>query len=182
MLPMVQLHAVAQDCSPGIYLQVNKSAEAAQYYLHHSFVRMAENTPKQMPETLQWYYSESLSNNVTYPYLYFVTDEQLRQDALRNREDSNSLETISQCLHLHVLKGLLKLTGISLDVKTGDGHVQKCIPDEHGDNSAFLQFPFTDLKQELNNATQDLFSLTISGSSSNKPRMMTFEKKRMMFV
>ena len=71
------------------------------------------------------------------------------------------------------------MTEVSPDVKTADGQVQKCIPDEHGNNSVFLRFPFSELKAELNLATQNLFLLTISSSSSRMLQMMTFEKRKM---
>ena len=157
MLQMVQSQAVAQGYSPDIYLQANKSAEAAQYYIHCGFVMMEENKPTELPETLFRFYSESSSNNLLIPYVYFVTTEQLRQDSLRNQEDPDAPENVRQRLHLHVLKGLLKMTGISPDVKTGDGQIQKCIPDEHGNSSIFLQFPFSELKQEMNIPTDNLF-------------------------
>ena len=159
LLQMVQMQAVAQGYSPDIYLQANKSTEAAQYYLHWNFVRMAKNEPNQLPETLNRYYSQSKEDNDAGPYLYFVTNEQLRQDAIHNKEDPDAPETIRQHLHLHVLRGLLKSTGIAEDVKSSDGQVQKCLPIDKDKTGLFLKFPFSELKQELDNAMADLLIL-----------------------
>ena len=107
LLQMVQMQAVAQGFSSEIYLQANKSTEAAQFYLHRGFVMMKENDPKLLPETLNRLYFQSKDDNVAAPFLYFVTNEQQIQDAIQNQEDPNAPEIQRQCLHLHVLKGLL---------------------------------------------------------------------------
>ena len=92
LLQVVQMQAVVQGYSPDIYLQANKSAEAAQYYQHRRFVMMQENSPKLLPESLYYLYSQSSDDLSSSSYLYFVTNEQLMEDAIRNNEDPNSPE------------------------------------------------------------------------------------------
>ena len=156
---MVQMQAVAQGFSSDIYLQANKSTEAAQFYLHRGFVMMEENDPKLLPETLNRFYFECKDDNVTVPFLYFVTNEQQIQDAIQNQEDPNAPEIQRQCLHLHVLKGLLTITGVSSDVNASKGQAQNCVPEDTTGSTVFLNFPFSELKQSLNNATKDLLFL-----------------------
>ena len=78
------MQAVAQGFTSEVYLQANKSTEAAQFYQHRGFVMMKENDPKLLPETLNWFYSQAKEDNVAAPFLYFVTNKQQIQDAIQN--------------------------------------------------------------------------------------------------
>ena len=66
MLQLVQMQAIAQGFSPDLYLQANKSVEAAQFYEHQGFVMMEENNPKLLPESLFRFYSESKEDNLMF--------------------------------------------------------------------------------------------------------------------
>lgn len=160
LLQMVQLQAVARGYKPDLYLQANMSAEAATYYEHRGFVKMDANDPKQLPETLQYFYKKS-KNDSTYegPYVNFVTNEQLRRDAISRQDDPDAPETQQEFLHLYALTGMLKTTRVSSDVETVDRQVQSCLPQGSDTSSIFLRFPFSELKSVLNNATEELLLL-----------------------
>ena len=87
LLQMVLLQAVVQGYSCDLYLQSNMSTAAAKYYHHRGFVVTETNDPKMLPETLFTWYKQSKDKDATTPFVYFVTTEELENDAMRNKED-----------------------------------------------------------------------------------------------
>ena len=117
LLQMVQLQAVAQGYSPNLYLQANMSTIAFEYYQHRGFVLAESNDPKLMPETLWNWSQQAKDEKEKNPYVYFVTDKELINDAKSRNEDPDAPEVQAKFMHLLKLKGLLKMTGNSGDVK-----------------------------------------------------------------
>ena len=158
LLQMVQLQAVAQGFSCDLYLQANKAAPAFSYYQHRGFVPTATNDPKHLPATLFTMYQKSLKEqNANNPFVYFATDAELIADAKSRRVDPEAPEVRAEFLHLLKLEGLLKLTGSSDDVK--DVYlVEQCLP-KCSEDTAFLQFPFSDTGLRLNSASKELLLL-----------------------
>jgi hypothetical protein len=157
MLQVVQLQAVAQGFSSGLYLQANMGTIAASYYQHCGFMSTATNDPSHLPGTLlDWYQQTKLEKSST-PYVYFVTDNELIADALHRKENPDAPKVSATFMHLLKLEGLLKLTGNSGDVKEVY-LVKRCLP-KCKDTTPFLQFPFSDTGHRMNTATTDLFLL-----------------------
>src|SRR5919107_5203916 len=155
LLQTVQLLAVAQGFSCNLYLQSNMATTAASYYEHRGFVKADSNEIMHLPETLAIWCQQAKKENASTPFVYFVTDDDMIQDAIRDGADPDAPENRAKFMHLLKLEGLLKLTGNSPDVMNPTA-VQHCLPDRK-DSTDFLRFPFSDTGLQLNLACTDLF-------------------------
>ena len=90
LLQMVQLQAVAQGYKCDLYLQANMATRAAEYYQHQGFVTTDTNEAKHLPETLLTWCKQAKLEKSTTPFVYFVTDEVLIQDAICNKTDPDA--------------------------------------------------------------------------------------------
>ena len=82
LLQMVQLQAVAHGYSPNLYLQANMATTAAVYYQHRGFVKTDTNESLHLPPHLLSWCEQAKNEKATTPFVYFVTDAELIQDAI----------------------------------------------------------------------------------------------------
>ena len=68
------------------------STNAFQYYKHRGFVLAERNDPKLMPETLWNWSQQAKDGKATNPYVYFVSDQKLIDDAISRKEDPDAPE------------------------------------------------------------------------------------------
>jgi len=92
LLQTVQLLAVAQGYSCNLYLQSNMATPAASYYEHRGFVKTDSNEAMHLPETLFTWCQQAKKENASTPFVYFVTDDNMIQDAKRNGADPDAPE------------------------------------------------------------------------------------------
>ena len=92
LLQMVQLQAVVQGYSCNLYLQSNMSTAAAKYYQHCGFVVPKANDPKLLPATLFTWYKQAKDKDASSPFVYFVTTEELENDAKQSNQDPKAPE------------------------------------------------------------------------------------------
>ena len=135
------------------------STNAFEYYQHQGFVLAESNDPKCMPETLWNWSQQAKDEKEKNPYVYFVTDKELINDAKSRNKDPDAPEVQAQLMHLMKLEGLLKVTGTSGDINEVY-LVETCLP-KCSEDTLFLQFPFPDTGQRINTASTVLFNLKI---------------------
>lgn len=130
---------------------------AAVYYQHQGFVKTDTNDPLHLPQLLLKWCEQAKNEKATTLFVYFVTDAELIKDAICNKKDPNSPEVQARFMHLLKLEGLLKLTGSAKEVKAAH-LVKHCLP-ECSNDTAFLQFPFSDTGVRMNAVSARLFLL-----------------------
>ena len=115
------------------------------------------NESKHLPQHLLSWCEQAKNEKATTPFVYFVTDAELIQDAIRSKDDPNDPEVQARFMHLLKLEGLLKLTGNAADVK--ESHLVKhCLP-KCDEGTAFLQFPFSETAVRMNAVSSGLLLL-----------------------
>lgn len=132
------------------------STSVAEYYQHWGFVKTDSNELKYLPEIMSTWYQQAKKEEASTPFVYFVFNEELVQDALCNKENPDAPEVQDKFMFLLKLECFLKVAGNSADVKNPMA-VQHCLPNPK-DSSGFLQFPFSDTRLQLNSACSQLNS------------------------